>query len=121
MKSNSNTVGETVVKPRSKSSTPRLAAIFGSQPLGILFAAPYAIFLVAVFAYPLGLAVWISFHDYFFSAPGAEVDRPFVGFENYATALSDPAVRQSFVHVAEFLIINVPLTVVLALVLASLL
>ena len=117
MKSNS----ETVMKPRSGRSTPRLAAIFGRQPLGIVFAAPYAVFLVAVFAYPLGLAVWISFHDYFFSAPGAEVDRPFVGFENYATALSDPAVRQSFLHVAEFLVINVPLTVVLALVLASLL
>ena len=61
-----------------------LAAVLGRQPLGILFAAPYAVFLAAVFAYPLGLAVWISFHDYFFAAPGAQVDRPFVGFENYA-------------------------------------
>ncbi len=54
--------------------------VLGRQPLGILFAAPYAIFLAAIFAYPLGLAVWISFHDYFFAAPGAQVDRPFVGF-----------------------------------------
>ena len=53
--------------------------MLGRQPLGILFAAPYAVFLAAVFAYPLGLAVWISFHDYFFAAPGAQVDRPFVG------------------------------------------
>jgi multiple sugar transport system permease protein len=93
--------------------------LLGRQPLGILFAAPYAVFLAAVFAYPLGLAVWISFHDYFFAAPGAVVDRPFVGFENYATVLSDPDVRRSFVNVAEFLVINVPLTVVLALVLAT--
>ena len=33
--------------------------------------------------------------------------------------LGDPAVRQSFVHVGEFLVINVPLTVGLSLVLAA--
>jgi multiple sugar transport system permease protein len=93
--------------------------VLGRQPLGILFAAPYAVFLAAVFAYPLGLAVWISFHDYFFTAPGAQVDRPFVGFDNYAAVLSDPDVRRSFLNVAEFLVINVPLTVVVALVLAT--
>jgi len=87
--------------------------------VGILFAAPYAVFLAAIFAYPLGLAVWISFHDYFFAAPGAEVERPFVGLENYRSVLSDPDVRQSFVNVAEFLVINVPLTVILALLLAT--
>jgi multiple sugar transport system permease protein len=91
----------------------------GRQPLGIVFAAPYAVFLAAVFAYPLGLAVWMSFHDYFFAAPGAQVDRPFVGFDNYVSVLKDPAVRRSFLNVAEFLIINVPLTVVLSLVLAT--
>lgn len=98
---------------------PRLARLLGRQPLGLLFAAPYAVFLAAVFAYPLGLAVWISFHDYFFAAPGAQVERPFVGLENYAAVLSDPDVRESFVNVGVFLVINVPLTVVLALVLAT--
>jgi multiple sugar transport system permease protein len=93
--------------------------VIGRQPLGIAFAAPYAIFLAAIFAWPLGLAVWISFHDYFFTAPGAHVPRPFVGFENYATVLSDPDVRRSFLNVGIFLIINVPLTVVLSLLLAT--
>ena len=97
----------------------RLATVLGRQPLGIAFAAPYAVFLAAVFAYPLGLAVWISFHDYFFAAPGASVARPFVGFDNYTTALGDPDVRRSFGNVAIFLVINVPLTVVLALLLAN--
>ena len=55
--------------------------VIGRQPLGIAFAAPYAIFLAAIFAWPLGLAVWISFHDYFFTAPGAHVPKPFVGFD----------------------------------------
>jgi multiple sugar transport system permease protein len=94
-------------------------ALLGRQPLGLLFAAPYAVFLAVIFAYPLGLAVWISFHDYFFAAPGAQVPRPFVGLDNYAAAVKDPEVRRSFLKVAEFLVINVPLTVVLSLVLAT--
>src|SRR6478735_4071296 len=102
--------------PRVKTAAER---VLGKQPLGILFAAPYAVFLAAVFAYPLGLAVWISFHDYFFAAPGAQVDRPFVGLANYTEVLGDPDVRRSFLNVAEFLVINVPLTVVLSLVLAT--
>ena len=84
-----------------------------------MFAAPYALFLALIFAYPLGLAVWISFHDYFFTAPGAQVDRPFVGLENYRAVLSDPDVQRAFFNVAVFLVINVPLTVVLSLVLAT--
>jgi len=97
----------------------RVAALAGRHPVGMLFAAPYAIFLVVVFAYPLGLAIWISFHDFFFTAPGTNVPHPFVGLDNYRTALTDPAVLQSFRNVVVFLIINVPLTVVLALVLAT--
>ena len=103
----------------SRGDTSAVSRVLGRQPLGILFSAPYAVFLAAVFAYPLGLAVWISFHDYFFAAPGAQVERPFVGLENYIAVLSDPAVRRSFLNVAQFLVINVPLTVVLALVLAT--
>lgn len=92
-----------------------------SNPLGWLFSAPYLIFIAVVFAYPLGFAVYMSLHEYFFTAPGVSVDRPFVGVENYVTALTDPAVRRSFVNVGIFLVINVPLTVVLSLVLATLL
>ena len=109
----------TVPRPAGKPRRSRLATVFGRQPLGIAFAAPYAIFLAAVFAWPVGLAVWISFHDYFFTAPGASVPKPFVGFDNYATVLSDPDVRRSFYNVGIFLVINVPLTVVLALLLAN--
>lgn len=93
--------------------------LLGAQPLGILFSAPYLIFIAVVFAYPIGFAVWMSFHDYFFTAPGANVDRPFVGLDNYVTALSDPAVWRSFGNVGIFLLINVPLTVVLSIVLAT--
>jgi multiple sugar transport system permease protein len=115
----------TLIRSSTSSSAPdpprrrsRVTALVGRHPVGMLFVAPYVVFLAAIFAYPLGLSVWISFHDYFFTAPGADVPRPFVGLDNYAKALSDPAVRQSFGNVLLFLIINVPLTVVLALALS---
>ncbi|RYV52934.1 sugar ABC transporter permease [Pengzhenrongella frigida] len=97
----------------------RIERALGRHPMGLLLAAPYAIFVAAVFVYPLGLGVWMSFHDFYFTAPGVDVAKPFVGLDNYATVLSDPDVRASFVHVAEFLVINVPLTVILSLLLAT--
>ncbi|MET4637490.1 sugar ABC transporter permease [Mycetocola sp. 2940] len=98
---------------------PVLQRIFGKNPLGVLLSTPYLIFLAVVFAYPLIFAVYMSLHDYFFSAPGAVVERPFVGLDNYVAALTDPAVLRSFLNVGVFLIINVPLTVVLSIVLAT--
>jgi multiple sugar transport system permease protein len=100
---------------------PHHKGLFGKHPLGLLFSAPYLVFVLVIFAYPLIFAGYMSFRDYFFAAPGVTVDRPFVGLENYVTALTDPAVRRSFFNVGVFLIINVPLTVVLSLVLANLL
>jgi multiple sugar transport system permease protein len=88
------------------------------QLAGYLFVSPWVLFFVGIFAYPLVFAVWMSFYDYFFSAPGATVERPFVGFDNYRAALTDEDVRQSFRNIVVFLVINVPLTVILAIALA---
>ena len=104
---------------RPETGRRRRRRILGAQPLGILFSAPYLVFVIVVFAWPIILAVWMSFHDYFFAAPGAQVDRPFVGLDNYATVVTDPDVWQSFANVGVFLVINVPLTVVLSIVLAT--
>jgi multiple sugar transport system permease protein len=93
--------------------------VLGRQPIGLAFGAPYALFIAALFAYPLGLAVWMSFHNYFFTAPGVSVPRPFVGLANYEAVLSDPAVLRSFLNILIFLVINVPLTVALSLLLAT--
>jgi multiple sugar transport system permease protein len=94
-------------------------AALGRHPIGMLFSAPYALFIAVLFAYPLGLAVWISFHRYFFAAPGVSVPRPYVGLANYQAVLDDPAVRQAFLNILIFLVINVPLTVALSLLLAT--
>nr|WP_238439656.1 sugar ABC transporter permease [Microbacterium sp. JZ31] len=85
----------------------------------MLFSAPYVVFIVLVFAWPILFAVWMSFQDYFFAAPGADVERPFVGLDNYAAVIRDPDVWQAFRNVGVFLLINVPLTVVLSIVLAT--
>nr|WP_217508555.1 sugar ABC transporter permease [Curtobacterium pusillum] len=93
--------------------------VLGRNPLGWLFSAPYLVFVLAIFAYPVCFAVYMSFKDYFFAAPGVTVDRPWVGLQNYVRVFQDPQVLQSFRNVAVFLVINVPLTVVLALVLSA--
>ena len=80
---------------------------------------PYFLFWLALFAFPLVFAVYIAFHDYFFAAPGAVVERPFVGFENFATVLADPVAQRAALNVVIFVVINVPLTVLLGLVLAA--
>ena len=98
--------------------TPLTTRLFGRQPIGMLLAAPYAVFIAVIFAFPIGFAVYMSFTDYYFTAPGVSVPHPFVGLDNYKTVLTDPAVLASFAHVGIFLILNVPLTVALSLGLA---
>ena len=101
------------------SRPPLTRRLLGRQPVGYLFVAPYVLFLFLIFAYPLGFAVYMSFHDYFFAAPGAIVDRPFVGLDNFTTALADPAFRRAMLNVVIFIAINVPLTVFVGLLLAT--
>ncbi len=105
--------------PSSRGSRTRTQRLLGKHPIGWAFAGPYLLFWLALFAYPLGFALYMSFFDYFFAAPGAQVDRPFVGLENYAALLSDPVFGRAVLNVFIFMIINVPLTVIVALVLAT--
>ncbi|MGW8889023.1 carbohydrate ABC transporter permease [Streptomyces sp. NPDC055749] len=86
---------------------------------GALFVAPYAVFVLAVFAVPLLYTVWISFHRFYFTAPGTDADTPWIGLDNYQAVFTDPVVGRAFFNILVFLVINVPLTVGLSLVLAS--
>lgn len=104
---------------RARASRTRLRSWLGEQPTGYLFLAPFVLFLVGIYAYPFFYAVYMSFFDYFFAAPGAQVDRPFVGLANYARALQDPLFHIAIRNVVIFLVINVPLTVVISMVLAT--
>lgn len=91
----------------------------GENPLGILLSAPYTAFVIVVFLIPFGFGIWMSVHDFYFTAPGVEVEHPFVGLANFAAVLGDPVVHQAFRNLLIFLLINVPLTVALGLLLSS--
>ena len=93
--------------------------LLGDQPIGYLFVAPFVIFLVGIYAYPFFYAIYMSFFDYFFAAPGVQVDRPFVGLANFARALQDPLFHTAIRNVFIFLVINVPLTVAVSMILAT--
>lgn len=109
----------TAKQPEGAPPSRRRRRWLGEHPLGLLLSAPYLVFIAMIFAYPIVFSVWMSFQDYFFAAPGAVVDRPFVGFANYIAIIQDPAVWRSFLNVGIFLVINVPLTVALSLLLAT--
>ncbi|MFE3517366.1 carbohydrate ABC transporter permease [Streptomyces sp. NPDC059166] len=91
----------------------------GRSRAGALFVSPYLLFVLVVFAVPLVYTVWISFHRFYFTAPGTHIDSPWVGLSNYRDVFTDPVVGRAFLNIAIFLVINVPLTVGLSLVLAS--
>ncbi|MEV6263362.1 sugar ABC transporter permease [Streptomyces sp. NPDC051784] len=91
----------------------------GRSRAGALFVSPYVLFVVVVFAVPLVYTVWISFHRFYFTAPGTDIDSPWVGLSNYRDVFTDPVVGRAFLNIAIFLVINVPLTVGLSLVLAA--
>ncbi len=103
----------------ARGSRTRLRSLLGEHPIGYLFVAPFVLFLVGIYAYPFFYAIYMSFFDWFFSAPGAEVVRPFVGLANYARVLQDPLFHIAIRNVVIFLVINVPLTVAISMVLAT--
>ncbi len=108
---------QNTTRPRRRSGA--VQRWLGENPLGLLLSAPYTLFVVVVFLIPFGFGIWMSVHDFYFTAPGVAVEHPFVGFDNFAAVLADPIVRQAFGNLLIFLVINVPLTVVLGLLLSS--
>ncbi|RSK28740.1 sugar ABC transporter permease [Bacillus sp. HMF5848] len=83
----------------------------------VLFLLP-AFVLISVFViYPLFLAVWYSFTDYYLLKPN---DISFVGLDNYFEIVNDKYARQSFINSTKYVIYIVPLQVALSLFLAIL-
>lgn len=106
-------------KPLSVRIRQALQRFLGEHPLGIVLSAPYVLFVAVIFLIPFGVGGWMAFHDFYFTAPGMEVDSPFVGLDNFREVIADPSVRQAFANLGIFIVINIPLTVVLSLVIAT--
>jgi multiple sugar transport system permease protein len=73
-------------QPRHRQATSLSEGARAERRLGWLLCAPAVVVMLAVTAYPIGYAVWLSLQRYDLRFPGA---RQFVGLANYATVLSD--------------------------------
>ncbi len=90
-----------------------------SQRLTIFaFLGPAVLTLLAIGIVPLGFALYTSFHRYQLTNLKKT---PFIGFENYATVLTDPVFWQAMGRTMTFLVMVLPLQIVLGLAIALLL
>jgi multiple sugar transport system permease protein len=85
--------------------------------LGWLLCAPAVIVMIAVTAYPIGYAVYLSFQRYILSAPQLN---KFVGFSNYAAVLTSPFFRRALAVTLVITLVSVAVELVLGMLLALL-
>ena len=79
-----------------------------------LFLAPYLVLFGGFVLLPILFGLWISLHNWDFTLPG----KPFVGLDNYARAVTDPAFLSGTWRMVRFLLIQVPIMLGLALLFA---
>lgn len=77
------------------------------------FVLPALLFVAAFILYPVIKSLWFSFH----SGQGAMIK--FVGLNNFFRLTYDPVFHKALSNTLTFLIIQVPIMILLALILAS--
>jgi multiple sugar transport system permease protein len=82
------------------------------------FIGPAVLTLLAIGIVPLGFALYTSFHRYQLTNLKKT---PFIGFDNYATVLTDPVFWQAMGRTLTFLLMVLPVQIVLGLAIALLL
>lgn len=85
---------ETPKEPSTKTKAALSEGKKAERRLGLLLVAPAAIVMLAVTAYPVGYAVWLSLQRYDLRFPD---ERRFVGLSNYIAVLSDGFWWQAFI------------------------
>jgi multiple sugar transport system permease protein len=83
--------------------------------LAYLLISPAVILMLAVTAYPIGYALWLSLQRYNLASPA---DTKFIWFENYQTILSDKYWWTAFVVTLVITVISVAIEFVLGMALA---
>jgi multiple sugar transport system permease protein len=83
--------------------------------LAFLLIAPAVILMMAVTAYPIGYAVWLSLQRYNLAEPA---DTAFVGIDNYVTVLTDRYWWTAFVVTLGITVVSVAIEFVLGMALA---
>ncbi len=85
------------------------------RKLGWMLCAPAVLAMLAVTAYPIAYAVWLSLQRYDLRFPG---ERAFVGLRNYADVLTAPLWWQDLLSTAVITVVSVALELVLGMALA---
>jgi multiple sugar transport system permease protein len=110
------TAGTTEQAPK-KRKPPLSEGAKAERRLGFLLCAPAVIVMIAVTAYPLIYAIWLSLERYNLELPQ---DIKFIGFANYGAVLSSPYWWHAFFVTLIITIISVSVTLVLGMLLAQL-
>ena len=83
--------------------------------LGQRLIAPAIILMLAVTAFPMLRAIWLSVFDYSMTAPD---DQDFVGLSNYTTALTDPLFWQTTGITVLYMVVTVAFELVIGFIFA---
>ncbi len=106
---------ETPKEPSTKTKAALSEGKKAERRLGLLLVAPAAIVMLAVTAYPVGYAVWLSLQRYDLRFPD---ERRFVGLSNYIAVLSDGFWWQAFIVTSLVTLVSVAIEFVLGLAIA---
>jgi multiple sugar transport system permease protein len=104
-------------KAPKKRKPPLSEGARAERRLGFLLCAPAVIVMIAVTAYPLIYAIWLSLERYNLELPQ---DIKFIGFSNYGAVLSSPYWWHALVVTLVITVISVSVTLVLGMLLAQL-
>jgi multiple sugar transport system permease protein len=96
-------------------ATPRSDDRQSQRKLAYLLITPAVVLMLAVTAYPIVYALWLSLQRYNLASPA---DTKFIWFENYATILSDKYWWTAFVVTGVITVISVAIEFVLGMALA---
>jgi len=107
--------GEVAERPAKHRKAPLSEGARAERRLGWLLCAPAVIVMLAVTAYPVGYAVWLSLERYNMELPQ---NIKFVGLSNYAAVLSSPYWWQALKVTVIITIFSVGITLVLGMLLA---
>ena len=93
----------------------RPRGLHSSQPIAYLYLLPAFAFFIAFAVVPLAQTVNLSFHEW-----NGVTDRTWVGFENYATVISDPKIREALGHSIVLIVFYAVLPITIALIIVGL-
>jgi multiple sugar transport system permease protein len=117
MSATTETATTTTPETQKKRKPPLSEGAKAERRLGFLLCAPAVIVMIAVTAYPLIYAVWLSLERYNLELPQ---DIKFIGFANYGAVLSSPYWWHALVVTLVITVISVSVTLVLGMLLAQL-